>query len=173
MFANPPRGHLACQRFNIRELHSWDEQACRIFFTQLDLADIRMRFGCLHFSVQYLFPGRPGSGGGVAFAAVDTADQVLGIVNLAYLAPDAAEMAVIVRSDYKRRGIGHHLLAYAIHWAEGKTLSELVGYVRADNMPMLSLAHSMGLHMVRWDGPEVEIRERILPKRGDVHSWSR
>lgn len=161
MLAHPPLGHRAHQRFKIRELHASEEQACRIFFDHVSLEDIRMRFGFLHFSPRYLLPGQPGTNGGVAFAAVDSAGRVLGILNLAYLTPDAAEMAVIVRSDYKRRGIGHNLVAHAIKWAKGKTLSELVGYVRADNEAMLSLAHRMGLHMVRWQGPEVEIRKCI------------
>jgi acetyltransferase len=164
MLAHPPLSHLARQHFGIRELHASEEQACRTFFSHLELPDIRMRFGSLHFSVRYLLPGQPGTSGGVAFAAVDGAGQVLGIVNLAYLTPGAAEMAVIVRSDYKRRGIGYSLLAHAINWAEGQGLSEVVGYVLADNKPMLSLAHRMGLHMVWWDGLDVEIREYI-PRR--------
>ncbi|MBV8459220.1 MAG: GNAT family N-acetyltransferase [Acetobacteraceae bacterium] len=165
MLAPPPLSHLVRQHFGIRELHASEGQACRIFFSHLELADIRMRFGSLHFSIRYFLPGQPGTGSGVAFAAMDATDQVLGIVNLAYLTPGAAEMAVIVRSDYKRRGIGHSLLAHAIYWAESQGLSEVVGYVFADNKPMLSLAHRMGLHIVRWDGLDVEIRKCIPPKQ--------
>jgi acetyltransferase len=161
MLARPPLSHLARQHFGIRELHASEEQACRIFFSHLALADIRMRFGYLHFSIRDLLPGQPGTSAGVAFAAVDAADQVLGIANLAYLTPGAAEMAVIVRSDYKRRGIGYCLLAHAINWAESQGLSEVVGHVFADNEPMLGLARRMGLHIVRWDGLDVEIRECI------------
>ena len=164
MLAHPPVGHLARQRFSIRELHASEDRACRIFFSHLNVEDIRMRFGCVHFSIRYLLPGQPGSGGGVAFAAVDAADQVLGIANLAYLTPSVAEIAHVVRSDYKRHGRGHTLLAYAINWAEGEALSEVVGYVLADNRPMLSLAHKMGLHMVRRDGLEVEIRACIVSR---------
>ncbi len=164
MVAHSPLSHLAREHFGIRKLHASEEQACRMFFNHLDLADIRMRFGCLHFSIRYLLPGQPGTSGSAAFAAVDAADQVLGIANLAYLTPGVAEMAVIVRSDYKRRGIGYSLLAHAIDWAGNQGLSEVVGHVLADNEPMLSLALRMGLHIARWDGLDVEIRECILPK---------
>lgn len=150
----PSRG-----RFTIRELRASDVQACNVFFDHLDRHDVRMRFASPRtFSFHHFLPGLARTDEGVAFAAVDAAEMILGVVTLVYLNSGSAEVAVIVRSDYKRRGIGSSLLGHIIQRAEDDGLSELVGYVLAENQAMLALARVMGFQSSRWDSFFSEVR---------------
>lgn len=156
LIGRPPRVH-----FTISELRTSDAHACNVFSHHLDRQDIRMRFASLHFSIRHILPGLTGANEDAAFAAVDAAEMILGVVNLAYLISDSAEVAVIVRSDYKRRGIGRSLLAHAIQRAEYDGLSRLIGYVLAENRAMLALARAMGFQSIRRDEFFIEIRRSI------------
>lgn len=140
----PPTGHVA-----IRALRVADAAACVAFGERLDPHDIRMRFASQGSATAYFLPERALADGRVAFAAVDAARAILGVVNLAYTNSVSAEIGVAVRSDRQRRGIGRALLAHAIGWAEADGLSHLVGYVLAENRPMLTLAQSMGFRRTR------------------------
>jgi len=144
--------------FAIRELGIDDLPACNLFFSRLDPQDVRLRFGSLRFSMSAFLPGFTGAPEGVAFAAWDAAGMILGIVTLASLSTAAAELAVIVRSDCKRRGIGRALLAHAIRWADGHGLSHILGYVLVENKAMLALARALGFQPVRWDSSFFEVR---------------
>jgi acetyltransferase len=52
----------------------------------------------------------------------------------------AAEFAVVLRSDFKRRGLGTHLLRKAVEYCRSRGIRELTGDVLAGNEPMLELA---------------------------------
>jgi GNAT superfamily N-acetyltransferase len=170
MIAHALITHPAHQRFTIRELHDSDERGCKVFLDQLDQDDIRLRFGSLHSSIHYLLPDLAGVGRSVALAAVDPAGKMLGIVNLAYLCSTSAEIAIIVRSDQRRRGIGRCLILHALHRAKDESLSEVVGHVLADNRPMLSLARSMGFRMAHRDGLIVEVRKFLSSRLEDAYA---
>lgn len=152
--------------FVVRELRLSDAPACEAFSRGLDRQDVRMRFASLHFSLNYLLPGLAGPTQDTAFAAVDAAAAILGIVNLGRLNADTAELAVVVRSDRKRRGIGWALVARGLEWAEASGVSAVFGLVLADNHPMLALARAMGFQSSRSDGVFVEVRQRVA-------RWSR
>jgi acetyltransferase len=151
------QGHVT-----ICELRPSAAQACSVFFHHLDRQDIRMRFASpRRFLLDDFVPGQSGATAGVAFAAMDAAATILGVVNLADLRSDAAEAAVIIRSDYKRRGIGRSLLAHAIGWAAGKGLSHVDGYVLAENQAMLALARAMGFQRTRWDSDFIRVTRPV------------
>ena len=136
---------------SIRELHRSDRLACEQFFGKLDRYDIRMRFASAGASsADLFFPDAGKRAEGIALAAVDGADVILGIVNLALVGSGSAEFAVIVRSDHKRRGIGRSLIEHAVQRAARDGFSDLLGYVLAENRPMLALAGEMRFQRLRW-----------------------
>jgi len=161
---NSLAGRPLQSHFTIRELLSSDAQACKVFIHHLDRQDIRMRFASLHLSIDHFLLAPTGANEGVAFAALDAAEMILGVVNLAYLNSDSAEIAVIVRSDYKRRGIGRSLVAHAIQWAEGNGLSQVIGYVPVENKAVLALARVIGFQSSRWDSFLIEVSRSISSK---------
>jgi len=101
----------------LRELYSSEAPACRAFFERLDREDIRLRFGSVQFSMSLFFPAAGQQTGSMTFAAFD-AQTMLGVINIVPLSRDTSELGLIVRSDYKRQGIGRFLLTYVIHQAE-------------------------------------------------------
>lgn len=134
--------------FVIRNLHAPDAAACEEFFRSLDRDDIRMRFASPRAYSSDLFLRDPGT---TTVAAVDPMGAVLGIVNIAPLSSDSAEIAIVIRSDVKRRGIGRSLLARVIERMSCDGFEQLLGYVLAENQPMLALARRMGFQSLRWD----------------------
>lgn len=153
--------HAAIRPFTVRELAASDAHACAVFIRHLDPEDIRFRFASWHVSPGHLWPRDDGAADGAAFVAVDAAEAVLGVINLIRLSAGAAEIAVIVRSDCKRRGIGRALLDRAAQWAADAHMDELVGLVLTENTAMLALAHAMGFRSSRWDGYFVEVRRAV------------
>ena len=149
--------------FSIRQLGPEDTLACRAFFQRVERNDIRLRFGSLHFSADRPIPTPMGAFGGTAFAAVDFGGAVLGVSNLAPVSAATAEIAVIVRSDLKRRHIGRSLIAHTLARAEKNGLAEVVGYVLAENRAMLSLARAFGFRNVGQDLHLLELRRSVAP----------
>jgi acetyltransferase len=88
----------------------------------------------------------------MAFVAVgrDTAgtEEILGVAR-ACADPDnnAAEFAVLVRSDLKGHGLGTLLMRKLIRYCCERGTRELRGDVMADNTAMLNLAHSLGFRV--------------------------
>jgi acetyltransferase len=81
----------------------------------------------------------------IAETAVAGVPQTLGVVR-AHADPDniAAELAILVRSDLKGRGLGSALLAKLIGYCRTRGIQRLSGEVLAENRPMLSLAAASG-----------------------------
>jgi acetyltransferase len=73
------------------------------------------------------------------------AEEILGVAR-ACTDPgnDAAEFAVLVRSDLKGRGLGKLLMRKLIRYCADRGIRELWGSVMADNEAMLQLARSLG-----------------------------
>lgn len=159
LIGRPPQGH-----FIIRELRSSDAQACKVFFGHLDRQDIRTRFATIHFSIDKFLPKLTGPNKGVAFAAFDAAAMILGVINLAHLNSNSSEVAIIVRPDYKRRGIGRSLVARALQYAEHDGLYQVIGYVSVENLATLALAHAMGFQRIRLDRFFIEVSRSISLK---------
>ena len=148
--------------FSIRNLRTSDAQACEHFFGHLDPQDVRMRFaGRRGYSTDLFLPETDRAFDSAAFAAVDPTDAVLGILNLVSLGRDTAEAAVIVRSDRKRRGIGRSLLEHVIQRSPSTGITQFIGYVLAENKPMLALAQSIGFIRLRREGFFIIVRRSL------------
>lgn len=143
--------------FTVRVLTGSDISACDTFVSRLAREDIRMRFGSPRCPVQYLLPAPRAASQDIAFAAVSAAGEILGIANLPRLTADAAELGLIVRSDYQRRGVGRSLIEHAAQWASGHDVSHIVGLILAENRPMLRLAHATGFRASPRVLPWVEV----------------
>lgn len=158
--ASSPPLHLSS--FVIRALRASEAEACEAFCSGLDWRDIYMRFGSRRFSIAHFLPDRDPPTTRMSLAAIDAAEMIVGILNLVYISPSSAEIALIVRSDCKRQGIGRALVARAIDWATAHHVSLLVGHVNAENKAVLSLARTMRFESIKWDSFSVEVR-RLLP----------
>lgn len=55
-----------------------------------------------------------------------------------------AEFAIVVRSDWKRRGLGHALMQEIIRCARDRNVEEFYGFILAENRPMIALALKLG-----------------------------
>ncbi len=159
----PPRSATQAERcFTIRELHATDVRACELFFRRLDPHDVRMRFASPRaFSADLLLPRSSSAAASAAFAAVDPTDAILGIVNLVCIGSGSAEIAIVVRSDHKRRGIGRSLVKHVVQRAARDGFSHLFGYVLAENRPALALAEDMRFERLRRDGFFIVVSRRL------------
>lgn len=155
------RRRLFPQDLMIREFRKLDSAAFDAFASRLERPDIGLRFGALSLSADYFLPKDPA---GTAFAAVDGGCAILGILNLEPLNAEAIEMALIVRSDRKRRGIGRALVARAIRWAEARGLSEMIAYIQPENGAAVALVREAGFQGVARIDLFIAMR-RLLAKR--------
>ena len=80
-------------------------------------------------------------------AAFDLSGQILGLVTIARNAATAAELALVVRSDVQRRGLGATLLVHGIKNARTAGLRQLVGCFSPDNVPVRRLARRFGFEL--------------------------
>jgi RimJ/RimL family protein N-acetyltransferase len=86
----------------------------------------------------------------MAFIAIDETDgKMLGVVRLHRQEddPGTGEYAVIVRSDFKGRGLGRLLIRRMIEWSEAAQIKTVFGLVLADNTEMLKLCEQLGFHV--------------------------
>ena len=99
-----------------------------------------------------------------AFVALDSGAAILGVGRIVLEAgpgDDGGEVAVIVRSDMKHRGIGEALLDRLVRFARANSLAEIRGYVMHENRSMLSLARKHGCRFV--DAPLSSLVELRFP----------
>jgi RimJ/RimL family protein N-acetyltransferase len=82
---------------------------------------------------------------------------ICAIVHLARLSPGQAEIALIVRSDRARRGIGEALLRAALARAARQGLRTLSAVVLHENTAMLRLARKAGFVPCKSLGLTVEL----------------
>jgi acetyltransferase len=76
-------------------------------------------------------------------------EAIVGVVRL-YADPDnfSAEYAILVRSDFHGRGLGHVLMAEMLAYARARGLSTVFGEVLAENRRMLEVARDFGGRIV-------------------------
>jgi acetyltransferase len=148
-------------RFRIRELCETDLAACQRFFYSLAGNDVRARFASSEFAVEYFLPRRIAGGEHAGFAAFDDTGLTLGVVNLCFLSAASAEIAIVVRSDQKRRGIGRALVTHALRWAAGHGRLEVIGLISTDNRSALLFARALGFGVVRWDRYHHEVMRDV------------
>ena len=85
----------------------------------------------------------------MAFIALDaTSGKMLGVVRLHSDADyQSGEYAVLVRSDFKSRGLGWLLMQLIIEYARSEGLSVLSGQVLRENTTMLQMCRDLGFQI--------------------------
>jgi GNAT superfamily N-acetyltransferase/uncharacterized protein YjiS (DUF1127 family) len=135
---------------HMRRVGMTDVPRCLEFVRLLHPDDIRRRFGqpaalADHDTFRRLF--------GLdddrieTIAAVDVSGQILGLATIARTAATAGELALVVRSDVQRRGLGATLVVHAIKDARAAGLRQLVGSFSHDNVPVRRLAQRFGFEL--------------------------
>jgi acetyltransferase len=135
----------------VRPLYHDDLGAYLRFGRRLEPEDIRLRFGqMLRWNEAC---ARDLLGQGEVFAAFDAWGEITGVARLV-----KGEIALTVRSDLKRHGIGQKLLRHVVEHAVERGLTEISGYFLAENHPALALAHHAGFRLKGSYGGLVELR---------------
>ena len=85
----------------------------------------------------------------MAFIALDEASgAMLGVVRLhANANYDSGEFAVLVRSDFKGRGLGWQLMQLMIEYARAEGLETVEGQVLSSNATMLAMCRELGFRI--------------------------
>jgi acetyltransferase len=103
-----------------------------------------------------------------AFAAFDDAGTMLGVGRLAGIAADEAEIALIVRSDLKRRGLGRVLLDRLVRYGGTAGLAALRADVLYENLAMVHLAQRAGFRFVGAAGLLISLRLELDGPRAGI-----
>ena len=135
-------GAVGARRVEIADL-----ARCAEFAHQLHPDDIRLRFGR---------PVALGDAGTFrrlfglddrkieTIGLFDLSGQILGLATVAWMCPGTAEIALIIRSDLQRRGLGSTLLANVIKDARDAGFRLLSAHIDYGNVPMRRLARRFG-----------------------------
>jgi ribosomal protein S18 acetylase RimI-like enzyme len=134
----------------IRKVGTSDLSRCVEFGRLLNADDVRLRFGRPlalddRDTLRRVFgldEGRIETIG-----AFDPGGHVLALASVAWVEPGAAEIALIVRSDLKRRGLGATLLAHVIKSARGAGFRRLVAHIGPDNTAIRRLVRRFGFEL--------------------------
>jgi GNAT superfamily N-acetyltransferase len=115
----------------------------RTFLRRTHRDDLRRRFGHPfdvddEVTARRLFDVRAGSG--EISWVLDPSGAIAGVAHRVMISPAAAEIAVLVRSDCQRRGIGEFLIRSLVRRAAQQRLRALHAVVQRDNRGVLRLA---------------------------------
>jgi acetyltransferase len=87
-------------------------------------------------------------------------EEIFGVVHIAQLGPgsDTAEYDFMVRSDFRKHGLGYRLMTEILQCARRRGLKAVTGYISADNRRMLHMVEDLGFTARRTDPHEVDVR---------------
>jgi acetyltransferase len=133
----------------IRPIRPEDEALYEPFFAAVTDQDLRLRFFAPIKEFSHAFVARLTQldyARAMAFIAIDpSSGAMLGVVRLhANANYDAAEYAVLVRSDFKGRGLGWLLMQTMIDYASAEGLQTIEGQVLQDNTTMIAMCRELG-----------------------------
>lgn len=152
---------------SIRQIGPADAGAYRTFLNHVTSADLRSRAhsGIVHVSeraaAELLDPlGRYGA----AYGAFDPQGTLLGVARLSADVDDRSyELALLVRSDRQRQGVGMTLLRHVLRVAIGQGVPAVTAHADAANAAALALADVLGF-VPAWDARQGNVRlERTFP----------
>jgi uncharacterized protein YjiS (DUF1127 family)/GNAT superfamily N-acetyltransferase len=134
----------------VRRVGIADLPRCVQFGRLLHPEDIRRRFGRLAAlgdgdSFRRLFGLDDGKIETVG--AFDLSGRLLGLATIAWIKPGSAEIALIIRSDLQRRGLGATLLANVVKGARAAGFDLLLAHIDGGNVPMQRLARRFGFEL--------------------------
>jgi acetyltransferase len=160
MVISPHPEHPECSEklpdgtvIRLRSVRPEDEKVLQDLAAHMSAEDMRLRFlaatrGLSHeLATRLSHIDRDRDVALLAFA--EGAEEVLGVARFS-ADPDnrTAEFAIAVRTDWKRRGLGHLLLARLTQLARQRGIDELVGEVLPENTAMLRLCKEFGFTIV-------------------------
>jgi acetyltransferase len=136
----------------IRPIRPEDERLYPAFLTRVFPEDMRLRFFAPVKDINHAFIARFTQldyARAMAFVAIDeTAREMLGVARLhADSAYQRAEYAVLVRSDFKGKGLGWTLMQTIIEYARSEGLRTIEGQVLKDNVTMLQMCAELGFRI--------------------------
>jgi GNAT superfamily N-acetyltransferase len=167
-YAPHPQGRHAVysRRLTVirRALVEAEWRQVRAFVRRTAADDLRLRFGrALNFQnepiLRQFFDVMPGSGE-IAWVG-DEAGAIAGMVHRIRQSPEEAEIALLVRSDLKRRGIGEFLTEVMIARSAREGVKRVKAFALWENRAVLRLGARLGF-VVQADGAAaVELSFRI------------
>jgi acetyltransferase len=146
--------HIAIEtgeRLFIRPVRPEDEALYPEFLSHCTAEDMRLRFFAPVKEFSHAFLARLTQldyARAVAFAAIDEAGQIGGVVRL-HADPDhrVGEYAILLRSDLKGKGLGKALMQLIIDWARADGIELVKGEVLRANAAMLGMCRDLGFHV--------------------------
>ncbi len=158
------------RRFNLpddtpifaRPVRPEDEPMFDRFFERVTHEDLRLRFFAPVREITHTFVARLTQldyARAMAFVAIhEPTDEMVGIVRLHSDANyENAEYAILLRSDWKGRGLGWKLMKLLIDYAHAEGLRKLGGQVLAENQLMLDMCKDLGFQ-IRTDPDDPTLR---------------
>ncbi|CAN5138970.1 GNAT family N-acetyltransferase [soil metagenome] len=136
-------------QFNVRPASASDKAALTLFFTKVTPEDLRFRF----------LSGMRSVGQSQIAAMIDIdhdktenflafVDDGAEIIATAMLACDdkleTGEVAIVIRPEYKARGVSWDLLHYVTRYAEAKGLKTIESIEQRGNHAAIDMEHQMG-----------------------------
>jgi len=155
----------------IRPIRPEDEALYAPFFAEVTDQDLRLRFFAPIKEFTHTFVARLTQldyARAMAFIAIDPlSGAMLGVVRLhANANYDAAEYAVLVRSDFKGRGLGWLLMQTMIDYASAEGLQTVEGQVLQDNTTMIAMCRELGFAVTPDpQDPDLYVVKLTVPKR--------
>jgi acetyltransferase len=155
---------LGTDRFVLREIRPDDRSAYASFLNRIDASDLRRRFfhrNGLSPEIDFEHHWRTDDDREIAFVAVSEsrvgAAEIVGEVRL-HRYPGAAtvELAIIVRSDMQRRGLGRALMRKALEYCAAHGL-EVIAQILPENDAMIGLARHAGMQVEHVPGSDLAI----------------
>ena len=142
------------ETFIVRPIRPEDAEQHGAFFRRLPPMDVRYRF---FSSMKELSPEQMARLTQVdydremAFIAVrEATGETVGVARLVReLDERSGEFAVIVQPDAKGHGLASHMMQRLLDWARHCGLTEVVGQVLAENVPMLGFVRHLGFSLRR------------------------
>jgi acetyltransferase len=157
-------------RVFVRPLRPEDEPLYGPFFAKVTDHDLRLRFFAPVKDFGHSFVARFTQidyARAMAFIALDErSGEMLGVVRLhANPSYDVGEYAILVRSDWKGRGLGWLLMQMIIDYARAEGLKTIEGQVLTENTQMLTMNRELGFKIAP-DPHDSDIRIVTLPIAG-------
>ena len=155
---------IGTDRFLLRPVRPEDHRAYADFFARIDAEDLRRRF--FHpngLSPEILFEryAQANSDTEAAFVALrqprEEPEDIVGEVRIfRYAGTSTAELAIIVRSDMQRRGLGRALMQKAVDYCASRGL-EMIAQMRPENEAMIGLAKRSGMQVDHQPGSNLAV----------------